>query len=126
MFTCDGRSFATVAIARLVIVDGWTHVPGAAVDGDGRHPGGCTWMVERGYWIDADDDWAPEYVERVEDCGAELAYNDDRWVCAAGHEHTSAEAREREGWDYADSPEEARRLASVGVDSRPMGPNTFL
>jgi hypothetical protein len=126
MFTCQGRSFETAAIARLVVVDGWTHVP-AAVDG----VGGCTWVVEyvpepiydeetgeTWYWDD------PELPRR--DCGAEVAYDDHHWVCAAGHEHTSAELREAEGWDYADGPEEAAMLASVGVDARPIGPHTVL
>ena len=123
MFTAHGQQFATVAIARLVILLGWTHVP-AAVDGRG----GCTWTVEHAGFVGGDDGdgWPAEWMEWRADCGAELAYNDDRWVCAVGHEHVSAEARERVGWDYAEDAYDAAVITLGGREARPMGPGTFI
>lgn len=53
----------------------------------------------------------------VEECPALIWDNGRAQVCELGHEHVHAEARYREGWDYADGPEEAQRLAKVGVGS---------
>jgi hypothetical protein len=130
-FTSNGQTFETVAIARRVLVDGWTHVPAAAPDADGRLVGGCTWMVEYcpepivcdetgevDFW---DDPQLP-----IRDCGAEVAYNDDRWECAAGHEHTSAEARDREGWDYAADAYDAAVIGRGGKLVVPAGPTTYI
>jgi hypothetical protein len=127
MFTAHGHRFETVTIARLVLLLGWTHVPAAAPDADGRVVGGCTWTVVRGGWIGGgdEDDWAPEYVERVEDCGTEVAYDEHHWVCAAGHENTSAEARQAEGWDYAEDAYDAAVIAKGGRTPVPMGPATY-
>lgn len=87
------------------------------------HP--CNWLIEiPAGWVPEIEDWMEA---RVEECGAtSWELEDGRgWTCAAGHEHISAEVRDREGWDYADGPEEARRLAkvgvaSVGMDGRPI------
>jgi len=79
------------------------------------HP--CNWLVSiSAGWSSEIEDWVDA---RSVECGAtswELA--DGRgWTCAAGHEHIHAEVRDAERWDYADGPEEARRLAAVGVAS---------
>ncbi len=121
MFTCANRQFASVAIARRVLLDGWDHVPAAAPDADGRLTGGCTWAVERTTWVD-DPEFGPEPWTRIEDCGAEVAHTDDRWECAAGHAHVSAEARDREGWDYAEDAYDAAVIASGGRTPVPATP----
>lgn len=85
----------------------------------------CGWLVSipAGYapeienWVDA----------RIVPCGA-LAWRlpDGRgYTCEAGHEHIYCEVRDAERWDYVDGPEEARRLAALGVaalgmDGRPV------
>jgi hypothetical protein len=78
----------------------------------------CTWLVDHGYTEDGDpilrDCGAPSRVLVTED-GAERGYE-----CDAGHSHVYAEHRANEGWDYADSPEEAARLRKNGVDAVSM------
>lgn len=51
------------------------------------------------------------------DCGADAWYTHDGrgWECDRGHSHVDAETRAAQGWDYADGPVEARRLAEAGV-----------
>lgn len=132
MFTINGQQFTTVAIARLVVLAGWTHVAAAAPDEFGNPGrGGCNWLVEYIPEPCTDpetgedcyyDDPSPMIVE----CGAEVAYTDERWQCAAGHEHVSAEARDREGWDYAEDDYDAAVIAKGGRQPVPMGPNTHL
>lgn len=126
MFTINGQAFETVAIARLVVQRGWTHVPAAAPDADGNVVGGCNWAVERTFVFEGDDDWPTEVDTRIVDCGAEVAYDDHHWVCAAGHEHTSMEAQEREGWAYAEDEYDAAVIAKGGRTPVPMGPNTHI
>lgn len=115
-FTCAGRRFDSVAIARKVVVDGWEHVP-AAIDGTG----GCRWLI-RDVYRDADG-W-PE--EQIVDCGAEVAVGDDGWICAAGHEHVSMEAQERLGIAYAEDAYDAAVIARGGRTPVPMGPETAI
>ena len=131
MFTAHGHRFETVTIARLVVLLGWTHVPAAAPDADGNLVGGCTWMVE---YVPAPivcdetgevDFWDDPQLP-IRDCGAEAAYSEHEFRCAAGHEHTSAELRDRQGWDYADSEWDVAVLALAGKTYRPAGPNTYL
>jgi hypothetical protein len=131
MFTCNGQRFETVAIARRVAVDGWTHVPAAAPDTDGNVVGGCNWMVhyvpEPMYCEETGDvDYWDDPELPIRDCGAEVAYSDHRWECAAGHEHTSAEERERLGFDYAEDDYDAAVIARGGRRPVPMGPNTHI
>lgn len=126
MFTVNGQRFETVTIARLVILAGWTHIAGAAPDQWGNIVGGCNWLVERTFVFEGDDDYPTEVETRVVDCGAEAAYTDDRWVCAAGHEHVSMEAQEREGWAYAEDDYDAAVIARGGRTPVPMGPNTHI
>src|ERR1043165_1282904 len=73
----------------------------------------CGWLFyERDrYGIVCDEDGQ----QIVRECD-ELAWDDGRArVCEAGHEHVWAEARAREGWEYAEDADEARRLAKAGV-----------
>jgi len=77
----------------------------------------CTWLeYERdAFGLVYDEDGRPV----IRECRA-LAWTlpDGRgYTCERGHEHIDAEVRDREGWDYVDGPEEARRLAKVGVAS---------
>lgn len=118
MFTVNGQRFETVAIARLVILAGWAHVAGAGPDQWGNVVGGCDWLVDRGITEDGER-W-------ITDCGAEAAYDDDHFRCAAGHEHTSMEAQEREGWAYAEDEYDAAVIARGGREFRPVGPNTII
>lgn len=126
MFTCNGQQFATIEIARKVAVEGWTHVPAAGPDAHGNTTGGCNWLVERAGFVGGDDEWPAEWMEWTADCGAEAAYNDDRFVCANGHEHTSAQARDREGWDYCEDEWDAAVVARAGKTVVPMTPNTHI
>lgn len=116
-FTTNGRSFQTVSIARRVVVDGWTYVPPADDRWDGEK--GCTFLVPNAYY-DFDDQPV------VGDCGAEAAYDNDHFVCANGHEHTSMQARHDAGWDYAEDAYDAAVISRGGKDYRPVGPNTHI
>lgn len=107
MFTSGGQTFETVAIARRVVVDGWER-------------GTCTWMVEDHF---RDQDGMPD--SQIVDCGAEAAFGPDGFACAAGHAHVSAEARSRQGWDYAHDATEAGLLAKAGVEARDMAGRVF-
>ena len=72
----------------------------------------CSWLMEG-----RDEDGVTYY-----DCGARTRFRADGtgYDCDLGHEHTYAEAREAQGWDYAEDAEEAKRLARVGVAAREM------
>lgn len=116
MFVHDGRPFHTVAAARLFST--------LAALGLGPITGTCQWAVERATWVHDED--GPELWERVEDCGAETIYHDEGWQCVAGHEHTTMEARERGGWDYAGDAHDAAVIMRGGREARPMGPRTVI
>lgn len=70
----------------------------------------CGWLV----MIATED--GPAAVE----CGADAEATDRGWTCAAGHEHVTAEARHREGWDYAEDAGEAMNMVRAGVEPRTM------
>lgn len=72
----------------------------------------CTWLIE-GYGEDG-------LVH--DECGAATRYRPDGsgYDCATGHEHTYAEARQAQGWDYAADEGEAFGLARAGVEPREM------
>lgn len=65
----------------------------------------CSWLVQ-------------DYGEDgpcVRECGADATVTERGFTCTAGHSHVDAEYREREGWDYAHDPQEARQLMKAGV-----------
>jgi hypothetical protein len=107
-FTFRGQTFQTVFAARKV-AEGWTLVDVP-----------CGWLVEHREFDGYD------VAEWVADCGAELVESARGWACAAGHEHTFAEVRDREGWDYAQDGYDVAVLAHGGKEARPMGPTTHL
>ena len=86
----------------------------------------CTWLVERWYpvvYFPDGDSYDPcEEGPIVEECGADAIFraDDSGWDCVAGHEHTDAQARWEQGWDYAEDDGEARRLAANGVEPRDL------
>jgi hypothetical protein len=75
------------------------------------HP--CGWQFE------ARDRWGTLRDEDggaiVRECDALSWDNGRAFVCEAGHEHVWAEARAREGWEYAEDADEARSLAKAGI-----------
>ena len=80
----------------------------------------CGWLVERlEGWADPETGEA-EFETVMRECGAEAIATDTGWHCAAGHEHTNAEARAAQGWDYAEEYGEAMDLALAGVEPRTM------
>lgn len=80
----------------------------------------CDWLVERTVsWFDEETGDGEGY-DVIEDCGAEAIVTDRGFTCAAGHEHTYAEIRHAEGWDYAEDPDEAARLARAGTEPRDL------
>jgi hypothetical protein len=83
---------------------------------DGATIAACTWLVERRY-LDCDD--LPATV--IEECGAEAAYTDHQFWCAAGHEHTDAETRLADGWDYAEDAYDSAVITAGGRTYRPAG-----
>jgi hypothetical protein len=74
----------------------------------------CTWLVVRG----RDEDGQ----EIISECGADswLMAAERGYECAKGHSHVNAEARAREGWDYAADELEAEGLRRNGVDAVAM------
>lgn len=80
----------------------------------------CNWLIEiPAHWVEEIEDFVDA---RQVECGM-LAWElpEGRgWTCEAGHEHIHAEVRDREGWDYAEDLDEAKRLAAVGVASVQM------
>ena len=112
MFTFAGRQFRTVDAARLFLT-------AAAL---GLHPDGphaCQWVVQTN---DYDEDG-----DRIQfDCGAEVIAHDNGWECTAGHEHTTTEARQAQGWEYAEDAYDAAVIARGGRRYRPMAPGTYL
>ena len=82
---------------------------------DGAWP--CSWLVEAALATgDPDEPFYPAIVE----CGAPARYRADGtgYDCEAGHEHTDAQARQAQGWDYAGDDGEALLLARAGVEPR--------
>ena len=65
---------------------------------------------------DPDEPCYPAIVE----CGAPTRYRADGtgYDCESGHEHTDAQARQAQGWDYAGDDGEALLLARAGVEPR--------
>lgn len=131
MFTVNGQEFTTVAIARLVTTEGWTHVPAEAPDEFGNLVGGCNWVITYVPEVTYDDETGEAYFWDdpelpTRDCGAEAAYTDGRWVCAAGHGHVSAEARDRENWDYCEDEWDAAVVSRAGKRVVSMGPHTVI
>lgn len=86
------------------------------------HP--CGWQSEaRDRWgALRDEDGQPI----IHECTALSWDNGRAFACEAGHEHVHADVRDAEGWDYADGPTEAHRLALVGVDSVGMDGNSIV
>lgn len=107
-FTFRGQTFQTVFAARKV-VEGWT-----------LSDTGCTWMVEHREFDGYD------LAEWIANCDAELVYSDRGWLCAAGHEHVTAEVRDAEGWDYAQDAYDSAVITQAGRQAVPMGPTTHL
>lgn len=95
----------------------------------------CTWLVERhphyrgcpardagedcgtceDAYVTTADCGAPSYILRDQATGAEVG-----WECEDGHQHITAQVRFEQGWEYAEDPEEAGRLARAGVVPVPM------
>jgi hypothetical protein len=111
-FTFQGQTFDTVADAR------WLAAKLAA--GYSLGDKGCDWLIERREFDGMD------VAEWIAECGAVLVYTDDRWECLAGHEHVSMQAREREGWDYAEDAYDAAVITQGGRAAVPMGPGTYI
>jgi hypothetical protein len=73
----------------------------------------CSWLLEGRY----DDGSVFTY-----ECRAPTRYTDERdsYACTRGHDHTPAEVRVEQGWDYAEDAQEAAQLARAGVRPVPM------
>jgi hypothetical protein len=71
----------------------------------------CNWLV-----YDYNEDGRYE-----RECGAPAIVTERGFTCRAGHSHVYAETRVQEGWEYAQDPQEAYRLAQAGVV--PMTPD---
>lgn len=106
------RTHTSVAIVRACHA-GWEVTPAA----EQQNGGGCGWMIPNAYY-DFD------YVAQVGECGAEIAFGPDAWVCAAGHEHVGMATRHAEGWDYAEDTGDAATLIRAGKAWRPAGAGT--
>lgn len=65
----------------------------------------CFWLIEHYY------EGEPFIVE----CGAPSVETERGFQCVAGHSHVNMEFRRREGWDYAEDPQEARLLIRADV-----------
>jgi hypothetical protein len=78
----------------------------------------CGWQFE-GAIATGDPD--EPYYRGILECDAPARERADGsgYDCEAGHEHTYAEARQAQGWDYADE-DEAAGLAKAGVEPRTM------
>jgi len=79
----------------------------------------CSWLVEGP--IPTGDPDEP-YYQGIYECGAPSRMRADGtgYDCDDGHEHTDAEARQAQGWDYAADDDEARGLARNFVEPRTM------
>jgi hypothetical protein len=77
----------------------------------------CSWLIEAALATgDPDEPYYPGIVE----CGAPTRMRADGsgYDCANGHEHTTAEARCEQNWDYAEDAGEAALLAKYGTEPR--------
>jgi hypothetical protein len=79
----------------------------------------CGWQYEGAIATgDPDEPW---YLGIIEcDAPAQLRADGTGYDCLAGHEHTYAEARQAQGWEYCEDDDEAGRLAKLGVEPRTM------
>jgi len=86
----------------------------AAASGAATWP--CDWLLEG---ISDEDGSRYTYP-----CTAPARYTSDdmRYECTAGHSHVPAEARAREGWDYA-TRDEAAGLLQAGTTPVPVDGN---
>jgi hypothetical protein len=106
--SCKGRH-ATVSLVQRCYV--------AAGKIEGVWP--CSWLMEAPIATgDPDEPYYPGIVE----CGAPTRMRADGtgYDCANGHEHTYAEARQAQGWDYAEDAMEAAYLAKYGTEPRTL------
>lgn len=87
-----------------------THQSVAAVRAchQGAEIGTCGWLIEvRDRWgVCRDEDGR----QIIRECDAECIFTETGWSCAAGHEYTDMETRHAQGWDYAESAEEAKSM----------------
>ena len=65
----------------------------------------CHWLIE----VPTEDG-----VAQVE-CGAWATETERGFTCIAGHSHVNAETCWREGWGYAQDPQEAKNMMMAGV-----------
>jgi hypothetical protein len=79
----------------------------------------CSWLTEA---LLATGDPDEPYYPGIVECGApaHLRADGTGYDCEAGHEHTTAEARQAQGWEYCSDTDEAKQLARVGVEPRTM------
>jgi hypothetical protein len=120
--SCKGRHATTAQVFACYVaaglVEGWFL---------------CTWMVrhserctDRGIYTDDGEFIMCGACEdggyQVEDCGAPARLLEDGtgFECMAGHSHIDAEARQAQGWEYAEDRYEAKRLVMAGVEPRTM------
>jgi hypothetical protein len=79
----------------------------------------CGWQYEGA--IATGDPDEPYYRGIVEcDAIATIRPDGSGFDCEAGHEHTNAEARQEQGWEYCSDQGEADQLARAGVEPRTM------
>jgi hypothetical protein len=79
----------------------------------------CGWQYEGA--IATGDPDEPYYRGVVEcDAIATIRADGSGFDCTAGHEHTNAQARWEQGWDYAEDAMEAAYLAKYGTEPRTM------
>jgi hypothetical protein len=79
----------------------------------------CGWQY-KGLIATGDPD--EPYYEGILECDAPARMRADGtgYDCLRGHEHTTAEARQAQGWEYCEDDDEAKQLARAGVEPRTM------
>jgi hypothetical protein len=79
----------------------------------------CGWQYE-GAVATGDPD--EPYYRGILECDAPTRMYQDGtgYSCTDGHDHTFAEARQAQGWDYCEDSDEATQLARAGVEPRTM------
>lgn len=81
----------------------------------------CQWQVERDVCLhEGDEEWPPEWERQVVACGAPVHEDEHGWRCEGGHSYVDMETRWKEGWDYAEDREEAKRLTAAGTEPRDL------